>query len=207
MTFSLTVDGACETPLTLDWGALDSLAHGADLVADTAALSPKVRGQGVRLGAVLDLAQPLPTATHVMVHDDGEYRACLTLDEARARGGAGPSARRRAAAGRRTAGRRACSCRRARTPCMSVKRVVRAGAADAGGARHGAAADDAAADRLMAKASAGYSGTPLPQKLGIKPAGRVALVDAPKGFALDLAGGREARRRQGQGRRRASCGS
>jgi hypothetical protein len=38
----------------------------------------------------------------------------------------------------------------------------------------------------MAKASAGYSGTPLPQKLGIKPAGRVALVDAPKGFALDL---------------------
>jgi hypothetical protein len=38
----------------------------------------------------------------------------------------------------------------------------------------------------MAKASAGYSGTPLPQKLGIKPGGRVALVDAPKGFALDL---------------------
>jgi hypothetical protein len=38
----------------------------------------------------------------------------------------------------------------------------------------------------MAKASAGYSGTPLPQKLGIKPAGRVALVDPPKGFALDL---------------------
>jgi len=33
---------------------------------------------------------------------------------------------------------------------------------------------------------AGYSGTPLPQKLGIKPGSRVALVDAPKGFALEL---------------------
>ncbi|MGZ3406730.1 MAG: DUF3052 domain-containing protein, partial [Polyangia bacterium] len=32
---------------------------------------------------------------------------------------------------------------------------------------------------------AGYSGTPLPQKLGIKPNGRVALLDAPQGFALD----------------------
>ncbi len=83
MTFSLTVTGACEIPLTLDWGVLDSLAQGADLVADTAALSDKVRGQGVRLGAVLALARPLPTATHVMVHDDGDYRACLTLAEAR----------------------------------------------------------------------------------------------------------------------------
>ncbi|MFN2503598.1 MAG: DUF3052 domain-containing protein [Acidimicrobiales bacterium] len=29
---------------------------------------------------------------------------------------------------------------------------------------------------------AGYSGTPLPRKLGIKPASRVALVGAPNGF-------------------------
>ena len=33
-------------------------------------------------------------------------------------------------------------------------------------------------------AQAGYSGTPLPQKLGIKEAHKVALVKAPKGFAL-----------------------
>jgi hypothetical protein len=33
---------------------------------------------------------------------------------------------------------------------------------------------------------AGYSGTPLPQKLGIKPDGRVALLDPPAGFALAL---------------------
>jgi hypothetical protein len=32
---------------------------------------------------------------------------------------------------------------------------------------------------------AGYSGTPLVQKLGIKEGHRVALVGAPKGFALD----------------------
>jgi hypothetical protein len=33
---------------------------------------------------------------------------------------------------------------------------------------------------------AGYSGTPLPQKLGIKPNHRVALVDAPRGFLSTL---------------------
>jgi hypothetical protein len=31
---------------------------------------------------------------------------------------------------------------------------------------------------------AGYSGTPLPQKLGIKPGARVALIRAPAGFVL-----------------------
>lgn len=33
---------------------------------------------------------------------------------------------------------------------------------------------------------AGYSGTPLPQKLGIKPAARLALVGAPKAFERTL---------------------
>jgi hypothetical protein len=32
---------------------------------------------------------------------------------------------------------------------------------------------------------AGYSGTPLPRKLGIKPGHRVLLLGAPEGFALD----------------------
>jgi hypothetical protein len=32
----------------------------------------------------------------------------------------------------------------------------------------------------------GYSGTPLPRKLGIKPGHRVLLLGAPDGFALDL---------------------
>jgi len=33
---------------------------------------------------------------------------------------------------------------------------------------------------------AGYSGTPLPKKLGIKEASRIALVNAPKGFQSEL---------------------
>lgn len=33
---------------------------------------------------------------------------------------------------------------------------------------------------------AGYSGTPLPQKLGFKPGMRAALLDAPEGFAATL---------------------
>ena len=33
--------------------------------------------------------------------------------------------------------------------------------------------------------SAGYSGTPLPRKLGIKDGSRVAIVAAPAGFELD----------------------
>ena len=33
--------------------------------------------------------------------------------------------------------------------------------------------------------SAGYSGTPLPRKLGIKDGARVAIVAAPAGFELD----------------------
>src|SRR3954471_23746304 len=35
-------------------------------------------------------------------------------------------------------------------------------------------------------ASAGYSGTPLPQKLGIKEGHRVAVVNAPHSFALGV---------------------
>jgi hypothetical protein len=33
--------------------------------------------------------------------------------------------------------------------------------------------------------TAGYSGTPLPRKLGVKPESRVLVVAAPPGFALD----------------------
>jgi hypothetical protein len=37
--------------------------------------------------------------------------------------------------------------------------------------------------------AAGYSGTPLPKKLGIKPGHRVLLLSAPEPFALDLPDG------------------
>ncbi|MBI2965769.1 MAG: DUF3052 domain-containing protein [Chloroflexi bacterium] len=45
--------------------------------------------------------------------------------------------------------------------------------------------------RNAGASSAGYSGTPLPRKLGIKPGARVALVGAPAGFE-DLLGPTEA---------------
>ena len=50
----------------------------------------------------------------------------------------------------------------------------------------------------MSPAPAGYSGTPLPRKLGIRPEARVALIGAPDGFTDtlgDLAPGVEVRTR------------
>jgi len=47
----------------------------------------------------------------------------------------------------------------------------------------------------MTAAPAGYSGTPLPKKLGIKEGARVALIGAPPGFELgDLPEGATLRR-------------
>jgi len=40
--------------------------------------------------------------------------------------------------------------------------------------------------KMTAKTTAGYSGTPLPQKLGIKERHQVAVVDAPAGFEKTL---------------------
>jgi hypothetical protein len=40
----------------------------------------------------------------------------------------------------------------------------------------------------MSAAPHGYSGTPLPRKLGIKPGHRVALLGAPDGFEADTLG-------------------
>jgi hypothetical protein len=45
--------------------------------------------------------------------------------------------------------------------------------------------------------TAGYSGTPLPKKLGIKPGQRLALLGAPHGFELELPDGVSVRRRAG----------
>lgn len=39
---------------------------------------------------------------------------------------------------------------------------------------------------MTSPAPAGYSGTPLPKKLGIKPGHRIRLIGAPPGFAATL---------------------
>src|SRR5690348_6646424 len=44
-------------------------------------------------------------------------------------------------------------------------------------------------ERTMATESAGYSGTPLLRKLGIKPGHAIAVRGGPPGFAEDLAAG------------------
>jgi DMSO/TMAO reductase YedYZ molybdopterin-dependent catalytic subunit len=80
----LAVDGLCAAPRTFDWRAIDELAVGEALVEATERLSPKVRGEGVRLAALLDVAGAEARATHVVVADDGDYRACLTRAEAEA---------------------------------------------------------------------------------------------------------------------------
>jgi len=48
------------------------------------------------------------------------------------------------------------------------------------------AVESAPADPAVPGAMDGYSGTPLPKKLGIRPAATVALLDAPKGFEKTL---------------------
>jgi DMSO/TMAO reductase YedYZ molybdopterin-dependent catalytic subunit len=80
MRHMLVIDGLCDAPGTLDWSALDRLCAGEARVDGTEKLSKKVRGEGVRLSAVIAQAKPRAAATHVMVRDDGEYRACLALD-------------------------------------------------------------------------------------------------------------------------------
>ena len=64
------------------WAEIDAIAKGEALVEHTETMSPKVKGEGVRVAALLArVTAPFPV-THVMLHDDGEYRACLTKKEA-----------------------------------------------------------------------------------------------------------------------------
>ena len=80
----LTIEGLCQAPGELSWTALDALCEGEARVDHTETLSAKVRGEGVRLSAVLARVRPLAAATHVMIYDDGEYRACLAIADAHA---------------------------------------------------------------------------------------------------------------------------
>lgn len=80
----LLVDGLCAAPRGFDWGAIDALAVGGELVEGTERLSSKVRGEGVRLSALLTAVGIDARATHVIVADDGDYRACLSRADAEA---------------------------------------------------------------------------------------------------------------------------
>jgi DMSO/TMAO reductase YedYZ molybdopterin-dependent catalytic subunit len=78
----VTLQGLCEAPASLTWDDVDAMATGDALVEHTERLSPKVRGEGVKLATLLARARPQPSATHVVVHGAGEYFACLSLTDA-----------------------------------------------------------------------------------------------------------------------------
>jgi DMSO/TMAO reductase YedYZ molybdopterin-dependent catalytic subunit len=77
---ALVIEGpAARARVELEWRDVDALAAGDALVEHTERLSAKVRGEGVRLAAVLARALG-DGATHVVVHGGGDYRACLALE-------------------------------------------------------------------------------------------------------------------------------
>lgn len=80
----LVIDGLCVAGRGFDWAAVDALAVNEALVENTERLSPKVRGEGVRLPALLALVVPDVRWSHVVVTDDGDYRACLPRVQAEA---------------------------------------------------------------------------------------------------------------------------
>jgi DMSO/TMAO reductase YedYZ molybdopterin-dependent catalytic subunit len=77
MPTTLRIEGVgLAAPVELGWNDVDARARGSAVVEHTERLSSKVRGEGVRLEALLPAAAG---ATHVVVHGGGDYRACLPL--------------------------------------------------------------------------------------------------------------------------------
>ena len=83
--WTLTIDGAVESPVTLRWQDLLALPH-ADEEADFHCVTGwsvlDVAFRGVRLETLLALARPTADATHVMTHAHDGYSTNLPLWEA-----------------------------------------------------------------------------------------------------------------------------
>ena len=81
----LAVDGACESPLHLDFEGLLSLPQ-FDLEMDFHCVTGwsvlDLAFRGARLEDVLALARPAPDATHLMAHGSDGYSTNLPLEEA-----------------------------------------------------------------------------------------------------------------------------
>jgi 2-dehydropantoate 2-reductase len=78
----LQIDGRVLQPLVLDMEALAKIPAEAQ-VADVAALVPGMRGQGVRVKALLEVATPAIGADHVTFHSaDGQFAASLRIKDA-----------------------------------------------------------------------------------------------------------------------------
>jgi 2-dehydropantoate 2-reductase len=78
----LTLDGRVLQPIVLDAEALGKLPSEAQ-VQDVSKILPGMRGHGVRVKALLDIATPTIGTDHVTFHSaDGKFAASLPLKEA-----------------------------------------------------------------------------------------------------------------------------
>jgi DMSO/TMAO reductase YedYZ molybdopterin-dependent catalytic subunit len=83
--FTLVVDGAVATPITLSWQQLlelDVVDDTSDFHCVTTWSRLNLRWRGVRVSTILALAEPLPDATHLMGHGSDGYTTNLPLHEA-----------------------------------------------------------------------------------------------------------------------------
>lgn len=82
----LQVDGEVERPLQLSLNDFRAFEP-SDQVEDVNRLDPRRHGDGVQLNAILEQAEPKPTATHLTLHAsiDG-FAASIPLDSIRERG-------------------------------------------------------------------------------------------------------------------------
>jgi DMSO/TMAO reductase YedYZ molybdopterin-dependent catalytic subunit len=81
----LTIDGAVEEARTYSWQeflALPQVEDVSDFHCVTTWSKMDMRWRGVRLGTVIALARPLPSATHILTHAYDGYTTNLPLEEA-----------------------------------------------------------------------------------------------------------------------------
>lgn len=83
--WSLTIDGACRNPVTLDWGAFNAMEQVED-VSDFHCVTKwsklNIRWKGVRFSTLAALAEPADDAMHVLCHGYDGYTTNVPLAEA-----------------------------------------------------------------------------------------------------------------------------
>jgi len=83
--WSLTVDGECRAPITLDWAAfvrLEQVEDVSDFHCVTGWSRLDISWQGVRVATVIALAEPTDAAEFVVCHASDGYTTNLPLSEA-----------------------------------------------------------------------------------------------------------------------------
>jgi 2-dehydropantoate 2-reductase len=77
------IDGAVIQPITLDRAALAKLPE-EHQVPDVSMLVPGMKGRGIKVNGLLAVPALVIEADHVVFHaQDGQFSACLTLDQAK----------------------------------------------------------------------------------------------------------------------------